>query len=582
MTHRLVIKPHVAMAIIAVLGLYGCLGGDLLGADSKRLSALSDQSRPLNADNYSDHLSARYASLVEDESAAAHFYSSALGRQPESLDLLERAVAYELAALRPEKAVELALEAPRETSENAPLIRLLLTAKAFAEEKPDQALQILKDNQKTPFDPGLDKHLTIWATIDNHSSQTDFNAPVKDGLGYFLLGLELVARGEDEIALKAFEEGWKNGARFAHGADTYIRLVASNGDHQKARELVEEYYISIGDNPLIDYLSGQIKAGEVIKLSRLNSRQGAATIYFAYASQHLARRQQEMATIYLVLARMADPENEPVAILLSDLLSSRGEFEKANDILNEISDKSIYLAAAKARQAAVFYDMQQDDLALKAARKAMDVGAGRSLQMKVGEIYALLGRYEDAEITYTSVLDKDATRGIVDWRVLFARAGVRDKQGNWAGAENDLMESLSLAPETPELLNYLGYSWVDRGINVEAGFQMILQAVSKRPDAGYIRDSLGWAYYRLGHFEKAVEVLEEAAALDPADPTINDHLGDAYWKIGQTRQAQFQWGRVVEYSRDDALKAQSQVKLRDGLNAPDTLVEAYSTQSDFE
>ncbi|TIX40578.1 MAG: tetratricopeptide repeat protein, partial [Mesorhizobium sp.] len=82
------------------------------------------------------------------------------------------------------------------------------------------------------------------------------------------------------------------------------------------------------------------------------------------------------------------------------------------------------------------------------------------------------------------------------------------------------------------VLNYLGYSWVDMNINLEEGLQMIQKAVDLRPSDGYIVDSLGWAYFRLGRFEDAVREMERAVSLKPEDPVLNDHLGDAYWRVG--------------------------------------------------
>jgi RES domain-containing protein len=100
-------------------------------------------------------------------------------------------------------------------------------------------------------------------------------------------------------------------------------------------------------------------------------------------------------------------------------------------------------------------------------------------------------------------------------------------------AEADLKKSLELFPDQPHVLNYLGYSWIDQGVNLDEGMRMIKRAVEQRADDGYIVDSLGWAYYRLGNMDEAVKHLERAIELKPEDPTINGHLGDAYWRVGR-------------------------------------------------
>src|SRR5262249_15712152 len=117
-----------------------------------------------------------------------------------------------------------------------------------------------------------------------------------------------------------------------------------------------------------------------------------------------------------------------------------------------------------------------------------------------------------------------------NWLIFSFRGICNERDKKWDLAEKDLNEALKLYPHQPHVLNYLGYSWIDQGINLDDGMRMIRRAVEQRPDDGYIVDSLGWAYFRLGNYDEAVKNLERAVELKPDDPTINDHLGDAYWK----------------------------------------------------
>ena len=113
-----------------------------------------------------------------------------------------------------------------------------------------------------------------------------------------------------------------------------------------------------------------------------------------------------------------------------------------------------------------------------------------------------------------------------------------------------MKKALELFPDQPLVLNYLGYSWVDKGVHLEEGMDMIRRAVEQRPDDGYIVDSLGWAYFRTGNYDEAVKNLERAVLLKPDDPTINDHLGDAYWRVGRTLEAHFQWSQAKDFNPD--------------------------------
>ncbi|HPF78333.1 MAG TPA: tetratricopeptide repeat protein, partial [Alphaproteobacteria bacterium] len=131
----------------------------------------------------------------------------------------------------------------------------------------------------------------------------------------------------------------------------------------------------------------------------------------------------------------------------------------------------------------------------------------------------------------------------------------------------DLKAALAFRPNHPYLLNYLGYSWADQGINLEEALDMIKEAAMSKPEDGYIADSLGWVYYKMNDFEAAIPHLEQAVELLPYDATINDHLGDAYWRVGRKMEARFQWRRAANYSEDDEgkLKKEIEEKIVSGL-----------------
>ena len=120
-------------------------------------------------------------------------------------------------------------------------------------------------------------------------------------------------------------------------------------------------------------------------------------------------------------------------------------------------------------------------------------------------------------------------RSRTGWSIISAVSATSARK-QWDKAEADLKKALELFPDQPQVLNYLGYSWIDQGVNLEEGMRMIRRAVEQRPEDGYIIDSLGWAHYRLGQYDEAVKHLERAVELKPEDPTINDHLGDVYWR----------------------------------------------------
>ena len=126
---------------------------------------------------------------------------------------------------------------------------------------------------------------------------------------------------------------------------------------------------------------------------------------------------------------------------------------------------------------------------------------------------------------------------------------------------------VELMPEQPYVLNYLGYTWIDRGENLEEGMELLQRALKQRHDDGAITDSVGWAFYRLGQYDKAVEWLERAAEQKGDDATIIEHLGDAYWHVGRKREARFQWERALNQKPDKDRLGVIRDKLDNGLSA---------------
>ncbi|MBV8826053.1 MAG: tetratricopeptide repeat protein, partial [Hyphomicrobiales bacterium] len=195
------------------------------------------------------------------------------------------------------------------------------------------------------------------------------------------------------------------------------------------------------------------------------------------------------------------------------------------------------------------------------ADRPRDLDAIRAL----GDILRERKQYADCASTYSRGIAALATPEKQNWYLFYFRGICYERSKQWPLAEADLKKALDLYPEQPHVLNYLGYSWVDQGINLDEGMRMIRRAVEQRPDDGYIVDSLGWAYFRINNYDEAVKNLERAVELKPEDPTINDHLGDAYWKVGRFLEAAFQWSHARDLKPDADELARIEAKLKSGL-----------------
>ena len=187
--------------------------------------------------------------------------------------------------------------------------------------------------------------------------------------------------------------------------------------------------------------------------------------------------------------------------------------------------------------------------------------------IRLGDLYRHQSKYKKALNLYNRAIDEiDGTVPENYWHVYYVRGIAYEQLNDWDKAEKDLKTALKYQPDHPYVLNYLGYSWADKGINLDKATEMIQRAVDARPTDGYITDSLGWVMYRNSDYTNAVTTLERAVELLPYDPTINNHLGDAYWKVGRKLEARFQWERAKNHSKDETQIEAISEKLSLGLS----------------
>jgi Flp pilus assembly protein TadD len=244
--------------------------------------------------------------------------------------------------------------------------------------------------------------------------------------------------------------------------------------------------------------------------------------------------------------------------MFAQLQSNLGHSELARATLERVPATSPYAASARVMSAWALADEGRDREALAAARAAADAGDLRA-KRGLADMYRSMEQFAEAEPLYTELIGVEPR----DWRLYFSRGIARERLDRWPEAEADFQHALELAPEQPDVMNYLGYTWIDRGERLQEGLAMVQRAVELRPHSGAIIDSLGWAYYRLGDYAQALEHLERAVELEPADATLNDHLGDVYWRLGRRIEARFQWQRALTLEPDNA--AAIQAKLEAGL-----------------
>jgi len=295
-------------------------------------------------------------------------------------------------------------------------------------------------------------------------------------------------------------------------------------------------------------------------------RQGAAEALVAPSTMLIIQKQDEVALAYLRLALRLDPDCDEAWVLVGDVLADIGDEEGARLAYQQPKAGSIPFVIARAKLAWSYQGAGDKDAALKVARELFAAAPGdQEAATTLADLLRADERYDESVTILDPLIQRQGDHA--DWRLLYMRAVDLQQSGHWAAAEHDLSRALAQDPDEPELLNFLGYAWIDRGENLPRALAMVKKAVSLNPQSGAMVDSLGWAYYRMGDYADAVEQLEAAVVLEAGDPEINDHLGDAYWRAGRRTEAQFQWRRVLTLEPTDKLKAAVETKLKSGLDS---------------
>jgi Flp pilus assembly protein TadD len=253
-------------------------------------------------------------------------------------------------------------------------------------------------------------------------------------------------------------------------------------------------------------------------------------------------------------------------VFLGDILAQGDDHQAARVAYAKVPASSPDWVDARERIIASYQAEDDLDTAIRMAEDLVKAAPDdRDALVVEADLYRAAGRFPDAVKVLDKLIAQDPAG--TDWAIYYERGTALDRAGRWPEAEQDLQKALSLRPDQPDVLNYLGYSWVTRGERLQQAVAMLQKAYLAQPNSGEIADSLGWAYYYMGDFKQAVQRLERAVALEPVNAEINDHLGDAYWRAGRKTEAQYQWTRVLSLKPNAELKAAVERKLSSGLDA---------------
>jgi len=499
-----------------------------------------------------NYLSGRVARSSHDTIAAADFYSKALAGDPDNAIILEQTFLLETAAAHWDRATELAQDLIRVEPSHR-IAQFLLGLEAFKQgdyKKADEHLAAARQGPIADLTSTLARawvqeaegeHSEAFATLDTLSSA--------DWAQYYQrYHRALIAdiAGRHQLARQSYTQAFKRSPTTLRVADAYARHAVNANDRKLAIETIKAHMAKAAPHPLSEALLKEIENGETPPLLAANPTDGLAEVFYGIGDALAGEGGLDMGIVFLQFAIHLKPDFPLAQIALAEAYETAKKYDAEIAAFDRIPEDSPLWVNVQIQKAFALNSLEQVDAAKALLEKiiAQNPDDIRPLDA-LGNIMRAHERYAEALEYYSRAVDLVDKPTKQNWALYYSRGVSNERLKDWPAAEADFKQALELAPDESLVLNYLGYSWVDQGMNLKQAMDYIRKAVKLKPDDGYYVDSLGWAYYRLGNMPAAVEHLERAVELRPDDPTINDHLGDAYWRVGRTLEAKYQWEQAL-------------------------------------
>lgn len=531
------------------------------------------------------YLAARQAAIENDYSSAGNYYLQALAQDDTDAFLQDSALVALISAGQMERAGALAVTMSDQgrATELARLMQRSELARAGRWQDLVNAIDTAPAAPQDDMDPAapggnmlLDKMVRAWALLGAGNARQALSAFEELGkvrgarpMVNYHLALAKAKVGDYEGA----EQLLQDPATGAHilGVVAQAQILSQLERNKDAITLLEGMP-GFAEEPQLIALRDRMAKGETLSFDSVKTpADGMAQVFLTFASVLSTNEDPDpLALIHARLATYLSPALGEGHLLAAQLLQGFGQFDLAEqefEKLRELGDMRPIAELARIdalTRAERLNDAEKAALSLTAAHPELAQG-----WIALGDLLRQQDKFAQAIPAYDKALELIGDGAPeARWFPLYARGIALERAGQFAKAEADFRAALKIRPDSAQVLNYLGYSLVDRNENLDEALRLIQRAVDLRPDDGYILDSLAWAYYRLGRYDEAVAPMERAVSAMAGDPLVNDHMGDIYWMVGRQREAEIQWHRALSLKPEtEAETLRIRAKLDRGLDA---------------
>lgn len=514
-----------------------------------------------------NYLASRFAQTRHDWKNASLFIKPILQSDLSDKEILQRAMIIAMGAGNHNRALQLAKQAKAlQPDENNTIAETFLIVEAFKKKEYTKAEALFSKMDNDATIRFIGPFIKVWIDAAQGNLKVQDLKQNTVQLYHAILVSDYLNDHTDveKMIDKAMNVDNVSISELERIADLYAHV----GMMKKATDLYEKALTQNPDDEIIKNKIDNIKKDTTVPLFKKveNPNQGMAQAFYDIANILYNEKNDESARVFAQIAIYLAPELTQTTFLMAGINARHKQYDEAIALYNSIPKKDENYVQAQYDIVDIYDETEQFAKALAILNKLSKKETDPDTLIKIGNLYRHKEQYAKSLELYDRAIKALGGETTAEyWHLHYVRGISYEQTDQWKKAEKELSAALEFQPDHPYILNYLGYSWVDRGINLDEATAMIQKAVDARPNDGYITDSLGWAMYRNNDYKNAAKVLERAVELLPYDPTINDHLGDAYWKVGRRLEARFQWERAKNNSDDQEQIEQIEKKLESGL-----------------
>ena len=519
------------------------------------------------------YLAALHAEQSMDFRRAAEAYSEAIFFDPDYLPFKHGAVTAYMALGDFDRAADIARDL-LETDTSDPALYMAIVGDAGAEGNYEEITEVfaIPGQQLDQLSDGL---IGAWALLgagNSAKAMDEFDRISRiNGLGAFgvfhkALALAWVGDFEQSEMLMASEE--LAVAQTLRLTLARAQVLSQLERNDEALQLMESVYGTSPEGEPMRMINA-LRDGKTLTFDLiLSPSEGMSEVFYTLVDALSGEQEEDIFNLfYARLAEQLRPNHADALMLSAEILERLGLYDLSAETYSRVPKNSNRYFGAAIGIAETMREQGRFDASVAYLQDlSKDYGDRPILHITLGDHLRQMKNYKDAAEAYSQGIALLEETGSLNWYSYYVRGITYERLDEWDKSEADFRRSLELRPGQPQVLNYLGYSLVERREKLDEALSMIEQAVAERPDNGYIVDSLGWVLYRLGRYDEAVAPMELAAELMATDPIVNDHLGDVYWMVGRYLEAEFQWRRALSFDPEPEEADRIRRKLQVGLD----------------